>query len=133
VLLARAARLVGPRSGLGRVLVQTRVPEHEVLAAARQAAPAIAATPERHRRAELGFPPFGGLAEVSGDDEAVSVACTELRGHREVTVLGPSAAPARALVQAPTAASLCDAFDATDLSRARSHGRLRIEVDPLRV
>jgi primosomal protein N' (replication factor Y) len=133
VLLARAARLVGPRSGPGRVLVQTRVPEHEVLAAARQADPAIAATPERHRRAELGFPPFGGLAEVSGDGEAVALACTQLREHREVTVLGPSAGPARALVRAPTAAALCDALDATDLSRARAQGRLRVEVDPLRV
>lgn len=132
-LLARAARLVGPRSGPGRILVQTRVPDHEVLAAARQADPAIASVPERSRREALGFPPFGGLAEISGDDEAVAAACTRLQSRSELTVLGPSAAPARALVQAPTADGLADALAATDLSEARAYGRLRIEVDPLRV
>jgi primosomal protein N' (replication factor Y) len=133
VLLARAARLVGPRSGAGRVLVQTRVPDHDVLGAARRADPGIAAGPDRARRAELGFPPFGGLAEVSGDDEAVEVACAELRNRAGVTVLGPRAAPARALVQAATVETLCDALVATDFSAARSVGRLRVEVEPLRV
>jgi primosomal protein N' (replication factor Y) len=133
VLLARAARLVGPRAGPGRVLVQTRVPDHDVLGAARQADPGIAAGPERARRAELGFPPFGGLAEVSGDDEAVRAACAEMRNRAEVTVLGPRAAPARALLQAATVETLCDALAATDFSGARSVGRLRVEVDPLRV
>ena len=133
LLLARAGRLVGPRSGPGRVLVQTRVPGHEVLTAARQADPTIAIAPDRVRRAELGFPPFGGLAEVSGDDEAVEAACAQLRARPDITVLGPSSSPARALFQAATVETLCDALAATDLTSARSHGRLRVEVDPLRV
>ncbi len=133
MLLARAARLVGPRSAAGRVLVQTRIPDHEVLAAARRADPTIAAEPERARRATLGFPPFGGLAEISGDDDAVEAACEQLRHRDTVTVLGPSPAPARALVQAKTTDALCDSLAATDFTGARAHGRLRIEVDPLRV
>ncbi|MBA2327124.1 MAG: hypothetical protein H0V95_10845 [Actinobacteria bacterium] len=133
MLLARAARVVGSKSGGGRVLVQTRAPDHDVLTAARQADPTIAAAPERARREALGFPPFGGLAEISGADDAVAVACDRLRTRSEVTVLGPSAAPARALVQAPTAEMLADALAATDFSEARALGRLRVEVDPLRV
>ena len=38
-LLARAARRVGPVTGGGRLLVQTRLPDHEVLEAARRADP----------------------------------------------------------------------------------------------
>jgi hypothetical protein len=52
-----------------------------------------------------------------------------------VTVLGPTASPsgAHALVKAPSTIELCDALHATDFGAARAAGRLRIEVDPLRV
>ncbi|HEX6311616.1 MAG TPA: hypothetical protein VF152_08305 [Acidimicrobiia bacterium] len=132
-LLVRAARLVGPRSGAGRILVQTRVPDHEVLVAARHANPTAVVDAERARRRALGFPPFGGLAEVSGEPAAVAAACAALAGRGDLAVLGPSGAPPRALVQAESAPTLCDALAATDLSSARAHGRLRVEVDPLRV
>ena len=132
-LLVRATRLVGPRSGPGRVLVQTRVPDHEVLVAARQADPTLVAAAERTRRQALGFPPFGGLAEVSGEAAAVAEACAGLAGRSELTVLGPSGTPPRALVQAATVDRLCDELAAVDLSPARAHGRLRVEIDPLRV
>ncbi|MGH9051157.1 MAG: hypothetical protein ACRDY4_15620 [Acidimicrobiia bacterium] len=132
-LLARAARLVGPRSGPGRVLVQTRVPDHEVLVAARRADPTVVGVAERTRRQALGFPPFGGLAEISGEPAAVAAACAELAGRPDLTVLGPSGTPPRALVQATTVDRLCDALAAVDFSAARAHGRLRVEVDPLRV
>lgn len=132
-LLVRAARLVGPRSGPGRILVQTRVPDHEVIVAARHADPTVVIAAERTRRQALRFPPFGGLAEVTGGETAVASACAELARRPELTVLGPSGTPPRALVQADGVEALCDGFAATDLSAARAHGRLRVEVDPLRV
>ena len=65
-LLARAARLVGPRAGGGRVLVQTRLPHHEVLEAALHADPGRLTGPAMARRVELDLPPARALAVVSG-------------------------------------------------------------------
>jgi primosomal protein N' (replication factor Y) len=65
-LLVRAARLVGPRSRGGRVLVQTFVPDHEVIQAALLADPGRMVEGERQRRQMLGLPPFGAYAEISG-------------------------------------------------------------------
>jgi primosomal protein N' (replication factor Y) len=134
-LLVRAARVVGGRRGDGRVLVQTRVPDHDVIEAALAAEPTIVADAERARRRILGFPPFGGLAEVSGAPDAVDAACGALRAVRAVRVLGPVAvgASSRALVQAESADVLCDALAEVDLTPARERGRLRVDVDPLRV
>jgi primosomal protein N' (replication factor Y) len=134
-LLVRAARLVGGRRGPGHVLVQTRVPDHDVITAARSADPMIVADAERARRRVLGFPPFGGLAEISGGADAVGVACESLRSEDGLQVLGPSAtvASARALVQSASTEVLCDVLAGIDFAPARSHGRLRVDVDPLRV
>ena len=134
-LLVRAARVVGGRRGPGRVLVQTRAPDHDVIEAAHAADPTIVADAERARRRVLGFPPFGGLAEVSGASDAVDLACTLLRAVDGVRVLGPVAvgAACRALVQAPSVDALSDAFAEIDLAPARERGRLRVDVDPLRV
>jgi primosomal protein N' (replication factor Y) len=134
-LLVRAARVVGDRRGPGRVLVQTRDPDHEVIAAARTADPTIVADAEQARRRVLGFPPFGGLAEVSGAPEAVDVACASLRLVSGLQVLGPTVAgkAARALVQASSTDVLCDALASVDFTPARARGRLRVDVDPLRV
>ena len=65
-LLARAARLVGPRAGGGRVIVPTREPEHPVLHAAVLADPDRAVAAERSRRQLLAYPPFGSVAEIAG-------------------------------------------------------------------
>ena len=117
------------------MLVQTRAPDHDVIEAAYAADPTIVADAERARRRVLGFPPFGGLAELSGASGAVDVACTLLRAVPSVRVLGPVAAgsASRALVQAPSGDALPDAFAEVDLTPARERGRLRIDVDPLRV
>jgi hypothetical protein len=58
-----------------------------------------------------------------------------LRAVDAVRVLGPIAVgtSSRALVQAESADALCDALVAADFASAREHGRLRIDVDPLRV
>ena len=130
-LLVRGARLLGPRRDGGRLLVQTRMPDHEVLTSANRGDPTLALAAERARREATGFPPFGGLAELSGDAPAVERACDELIGRAGISVLGPSAG--RALVRAPTVAALCDALAAVDFTAARGFGRLRVSVDPLRV
>jgi hypothetical protein len=46
-------------------------------------------------------------------------------------VLGP--VDGRALLRAASPTALADALAATDLTPARAHGRLRIDVDPQRV
>jgi primosomal protein N' (replication factor Y) (superfamily II helicase) len=128
-LLVRAARLCGDRRSGARVLVQTRVPDHEVLAAARTGDPMPVVAADRDRRRTLGFPPFGGLAALAGDPDAVATAVSIVRDH--VPVLGPT--DGRALLRAPTPGALADALAAVDLAPARAHGRLRVEVDPQRV
>ena len=128
-LLVRAARVVGPRGGGGLVLVQTRLPMDPVVTAAAAGDPTAVVTAEETRRELLRFPPFGGLAELAGVAPAVEAACVELRDH--VDVLGP--ASGRALLRAPSTEALCDALDVADLSSARSLGRLRVDVDPLRI
>src|SRR5205085_6847968 len=66
-LVVRGARLLGGRSGGGRLLIQTRLPRHEVVQAALHADPDHVAEVERERRQALQFPPFAALALVSGD------------------------------------------------------------------
>jgi hypothetical protein len=83
----------------------------------------------------LRFPPFGGLAEVSGAGAAVdAVAAALADAAPAVEVLGPDhhAATARALVRAPDPAALADSL-ARAVPPARALGRLHIEVDPTRI
>ena len=124
-LLARAARLLGPRSDGGRLLVQTRLPRHEVLDAVLHADPGRLTAAALARRAELDLPPVSALAVVSdaGAEEMVD----ELRRAPGVRVSGP--ADGRYLVRAANASTLADAFASTP----RPHARVRIEVDPPRV
>jgi primosomal protein N' (replication factor Y) (superfamily II helicase) len=133
-LLARAARRVGHRAGGGRLLVQTRLPDHEVLEAVRRADPTLIAALERPRREELGYPPFGVLAEIRGEAPAVSTLVDGLRPFAAVDVFGPTSAATglQALLRASDVAALCDALAAV-APAAKAEGRLRIAVDPLRV
>jgi primosomal protein N' (replication factor Y) len=121
-LLARAARLVGGRGGAGRLLLQTRIPDHEVLRAAVHGDPALLAGPERDLRAELGLPPFSALALLGG---AGAEAYAEgLRSREGITVSSPN--PDRRLVRAADHQRLCDALAEVP----RPAARLRVEVDP---
>src|SRR5262249_988149 len=82
----------------GRVLVQTRQPEHaSLLAAARHDFPAFAAA-ELPARAALGYPPFSRLARVvlEGDLEDVDRAADAFGRHLR--------SPAAALAGGPSAA-----------------------------
>ncbi|MBA2438530.1 MAG: hypothetical protein H0V52_09305, partial [Acidimicrobiia bacterium] len=55
-LVARAARMLGPRAAGGRLVLQTRLPGHEVVQAALHADPGRVAAAEGTRRAALHFP-----------------------------------------------------------------------------
>lgn len=73
-LIVRAARLVGPRRGGSRILLQTFLPHHDVVQAALLADPGRIVEPERAQRRMLGLPPYGALAEIggAGSDEFVA-------------------------------------------------------------
>jgi primosomal protein N' (replication factor Y) len=120
-LVVRAARLVGPRARGGRLVLQTTLPGHEVVRAALLADPGRVTAAETARRRELGLPPFGALAVVSGTGAAefvASLAGVEVGGDAD-----------RFLVRAADDLSLGAALRAG----VRPPGaRLRIAVDPPR-
>ncbi len=124
-LLARAARITGGRRDGGRLILQTRLPRHEVVQAAVLADPARVADVESRRRHDLSLPPVSAVALVSGDAAAVFVGA--LVGRPGIEVLGPS--DGAWLVRAPDHGVLCDALAATPRPE---QGRLRVAVDPLR-
>jgi primosomal protein N' len=121
-LLVLASRLVGGRAG--RVLVQTRVPEHPAVRSALLADPAILLESEIAARRELSLPPFAAVAVVSGEGATEYV--NGLAGA-PVEVLGPSGG--EWMVKAQDQAALSDVLT----SRRRPGGRLRIAVDPARM
>lgn len=124
-LLVRAARLAGPRSGGGRIIVQTRRPDHPVVQAAATADPDLLSRHDRALRRQLGFPPFGALAEIAG---AAAGAFVERLGHPpglEVSAVGEN----RWVLRAADRTLLLDALAGVE----RPPGRLRLAVDPLRL
>jgi primosomal protein N' (replication factor Y) len=123
-LLARAARILGGRADKTKLVIQTMLPDHEVIDAAVHADPARLTIVESARRAALGFPPERALALVSGDGGAEFAAA--LRRVGDLDVMGP--ASGQWMVRAADHQRLCDALAATP----RPKGRTRIMVDPLR-
>ncbi len=121
-LLARAGRLVGGRGspGAGVVLVQTRLPDHEVLAAAVAGDPDVFLRPELELRRQLALPPFGALAELHGPGAAEYAAALGLDG-------APLDAD-RWLVRASGHRELCDRLAARPRGPA-----VRVVVDPASV
>jgi len=134
-LTTRGAQLLAgrPREQT-QLIVQTRQPDHEVVVALLKGQPGLVADVETARRRSLEFPPFGALAEISGDDTAVQAAIDELRrfdvAGTSVRVLGPT--DGRALVVASTWDVLADALGLAHAA-ARTEGRVRVAVDPPRV
>ena len=123
-LVARAARITGPRTAGGRILIQTRLPDDPAVMAAFRADPALLARAERDRRQELGLPPYGAIAVVSGP-------AAEEFMDRLGTPLGIQIAPdanGQHFLRASDYDTLCDALAAVE----RPSGRLRIDVDPIR-
>ncbi|HUC36377.1 MAG TPA: hypothetical protein VMR97_04575 [Acidimicrobiales bacterium] len=136
-LLARASRLVAARGGGdtqagtgragGRVLVQTRLPDHEVLTAAVSADPARVADAEEPVRRALGLPPFSALAVISGANaDAYGHSLREVVSA-DVEVSGPT--DGIWSLRARSHEELCSLLEAVE----RPAGRLRVEVDPIRV
>lgn len=124
-LLVRGARLVGPRSTGGRVLVQTFLPRHEVIQAALLADPGRLATHEAATRAALRFPPSAALAVLEGP--AADDLAANLRALGVVEVAGP--ASGSYLVRAGDWDTLGRAF--ADVAYPTG-GRVRVSVDPPR-
>lgn len=130
-LVARAARVVaasGPRAGgraAGRLLLQTRLPGHEVVEAAVHGDPARVSAAEAATRLALGLPPCTAMAEVSGAaaGDLVAMLASDPRVEAAEVPQG------RWLLRAPDHRSLCDALAAA----GRPPGRVRVAVDPLRV
>ncbi len=125
-LLVRAGRLVGARARGGRVIVQTYVPQHEVLQAAVLGDAGRLVEGELARRRLLGLPPFRGLAAIEGPDAGAVAEATGL--EFATTARG-------VLVRADDWMTLGQALaDAAGTKVARTKGsRLRIEVDPPRL
>ena len=121
-LLARASRILGGRRRDGRLVLQTRLPDHEVVQAALHADPGRVSVAERERRRILGYPPSTAMAAVSGaaaDEYVLGVEGVDLLGPRDGTWL----------LRAPDHATLLSALE----QAPRPAGRLRLDVDPLRV
>jgi primosomal protein N' (replication factor Y) (superfamily II helicase) len=131
-LVARAARLVGrsTRSTVGdrapgKIVLQTTMPEHEVVRAAQLADPARLARAESSRRTALRLPPAGSVARISGAGSDTFADSLRAAGHE---VQGP--ADGAWLVRSIDAVALAELLAGTPRP---PKSRLRIEVDPPRI
>jgi primosomal protein N' (replication factor Y) len=131
-LLAMAGRLVGGRGGdgshraRGRVIVQTRIPDHVVLRSADAGDPGLLAVAEATRRATLGLPPDRALALIAGPAAAATARRLGAgRAGPEVAELGPD----RFMIRAADSRRLADELAAVGLP---AEG-VRVEVDPVRL
>jgi len=124
-LLVLACRALGGRTRGGRLLLQTRMPDHEVVRAALRADPGLVAAAEARRRSLLRFPPYATIASVGG--EAAPELVERLGRPLGVEVLGPD--DGRWLLRSDDPATLLDAL----ASVQRPPGRLRLHVDPARI
>jgi primosomal protein N' (replication factor Y) len=120
-LLVRAARLVGARGDGGRIILQTMVPDHEVVQAVLHTDPGRLARVEAARRRDLQLPPYAALAAVSGPGADDFVAATALRAAAGGDVH---------LLRAARWDELGPVLAATPRPRG---SRVRVEVDPPRV
>jgi primosomal protein N' (replication factor Y) len=122
-LLVRGARLVGGRRDGGRLLLQTRLPDHEVVQAVLRADPGRLAATELEKRRLLGLPPASALAQISGAGAADLLATLAPDAPAEVLEGEDSY-----LLRAVDHATLADVLG----SLTRPKARVRVEVDPLR-
>ena len=125
-MLVRAARLLGPRERGGRLLVQTFLPDHEVIRAAVLADPTRLLEPEAQRRHVLGLP--AGVGTRRGQRRRAAtrspISCGPSPGSRSV------APPDDTWCGRPRGTTLGAALIATTRPKG---ARVRIAVDPPRV
>jgi primosomal protein N' (replication factor Y) (superfamily II helicase) len=124
-LLALASRLVRGRAG--RILVQTRIPDHPVVRAAVAADPAILSDSEEVIRRQLELPPFTSIALVAGPGAAEYVEGLRGLAGSPLRILGPDRD--EWLLKAPDGTLLAEALN----SVPRPAERLRVAVDPARI
>lgn len=127
-LVARAARLVGPRSGQGRIVIQTALADHPVFRALQTVDLERLVPDELARRQGLGWPPAGAVATVEGAGAVEWMAALRQHVGASVRIMGP--ADGRFLVRADTPEALGEAL-ASVARPARS--RCRVVVDPPRL
>ncbi|MBW2529094.1 MAG: primosomal protein N' [Deltaproteobacteria bacterium] len=154
-LLVQVAGRAGRRDRQGRVLVQTRDPDHPAIRYAVRHDVAGFLAHERNDRREVGYPPYRRLALVRIDDRseqaarrmAGSLAALARKapevGARSVDVLGPAAAPIarlrgryrfRVLLRASQRAKLravLRVLDARIRQLSDRRTRVVIDVDPV--
>ena len=121
--LVRAARLLGGRRDGAKLVIQTRQPAHPVFAAVQHADPGRLAEVEMARRRVFGYPPFGALAQLTGQDAETFAASVRAVAPAGVGVLGPRNGVW--LVTATDPNRLADA-----LAAAERPPKVRIAVDP---
>ena len=142
-LIVLAARSLTGGQRRGRLIVQTRQPDHPVLRAAAQAQPELVLEEERDVRRLLGLPPFGALARLSGPGASAFAAGLRAPdgpgaldgpgapgspGGIEVSDAGPDAGlDGTFLVRAVDMGTLADALGSVPWPGER----LRLEVDPV--
>ncbi len=149
-LLEQVAGRAGRGERHGRVIVQTYWPDHPAIQAASRHAPEVFYQEEKAVRAELGYPPFGRLANIlfwGGDKAAVAEMASAwsdaltIRLPGEWSLLGPSPAPIsrlkgawrwHLLVKAPLGAGLAPVLAAVerDMPKDRSVTHA-IDIDPV--
>ncbi len=151
-LLAQVAGRAGRGTKPGRVLIQTRQPDHPSLVAATRHDFVAFARAELRSRAALGYPPFGRLVRIvveGGFDEAqrcassiaerLTAAAARLPAER-AQILGPAPAPlerlrgrhrVQLLVKAADHRAIAQVLDGAALDRAspQRHATLRVVVD----
>ena len=126
-LLVRAARLVGPRTSGGSILVQTRLPAHPVLVAAAQADPSDWLRAEIEHRSAMRQPPAAAWALVSGAAAPGYIDSLSAGLHASsLDIAGPADGTWR--IRSDDSDTLLNALATAE----RPSGRLRVAVDPLR-
>jgi len=147
-LLVQVAGRAGRAEKKGRVLIQTRNPEHPAIAFAAQHDVRAFIEHELASRQEVGYPPFShvalvrfdGLNESNVQKEAARIALIAEQSSPDVEILGPAKAPLarlrnryryRFLVRSRTRIAVRQALLA--VARAASHRgvRVSIDVDPM--
>ncbi|MFW2380255.1 MAG: hypothetical protein ACN4GZ_00755 [Acidimicrobiales bacterium] len=125
-LLLRAAAIVGTRPGGGRVLVQTRLPDHRVVRAASRAQPELFSDAELELRAAAGLPPSRGLALVRG--KGAEEFLEPIRNRLELEVIGPDR-DGQMLVKGENRQAVAEILGGLQRPKA---GRISVWVDPVR-
>ena len=155
-LLAQVAGRAGRGHKPGRVLVQTRQPDHPSLVAAQEHDFVRFARTELRLREDLGYPPFGRLTRIVVEGAAADVErraaaiarrliaiAERMDEDRRPQILGPAPAPlerlrgrdrTQLLIKAPDAPAMAQILAAASLERAAAGDstlRVVVDVDPV--